>query len=58
MLAVSLSDGREIRVPLEWFPMLRNASPKERGHWRFICKGIGIHWSDLDEDLSLEGLLT
>jgi hypothetical protein len=58
MLHVFLSDGREVRVPLEWFPKLRDASPKERGHWRLIGKGIGIHWSDLDEDLSLEGLLT
>ena len=58
MLAVFLSDGREIRVPLEWFPMLRDASPEERLHWRLIGKGIGIHWPGLDEDLSLEGLLT
>ena len=57
MLAVFLSDGREIRVPLEWFPMLRDASPEERLHWRLIGKGIGIHWPGLDEDLSLEGLL-
>ena len=57
MLAVFLSDGREIRVPLEWFPRLRDASPEERLHWRLIGKGIGIHWPGLDEDLSLEGLL-
>ena len=57
MLQVSLSDGREIRVPLEWFPTLRDASPEERLHWRLIGKGIGIHWPGLDEDLSLEGLL-
>jgi Protein of unknown function (DUF2442) len=57
MLQVFLSDGREIRVPLEWFPILRDASPEERLHWRFIGKGIGIHWPGLDEDLSLEGLL-
>ena len=57
VLQVFLSDGREIRVPLEWFPKLRDASPEERLHWRLIGKGIGIHWPDLDEDLSLEGLL-
>jgi len=57
MLQVSLSDGREIRVALEWFPTLRDASPEERLHWRLIGKGIGIHWPGLDEDLSLEGLL-
>ena len=57
MLQVSLSDGREIRVPLEWFPTLRDASREERLHWRLIGKGIGIHWPGLDEDLSLEGLL-
>jgi hypothetical protein len=57
MLEVCLSDGREIRVPLEWFPKLRDASPEERQHWRLIGKGIGIHWPDIDEDLSLEGLL-
>jgi hypothetical protein len=56
-LQVFLSDGREIRVPLEWFPKLRNATGAERRHWRLIGKGIGIHWPDLDEDLSLEGLL-
>ncbi len=57
LLEVCLSDGREIRVPLEWFPKLRDASPEERQHWRLIGKGIGIHWPDIDEDLSLEGLL-
>ena len=57
VLQVFLSDGREIRVPLEWFPKLRDASHDERAHWRLIGKGIGIHWPDLDEDLSLEGLL-
>lgn len=57
VLRVFLSDGREIRVPLEWFPKLRDASPEARAHWRLIGKGIGIHWPDLDEDLSLEGLL-
>ncbi|OGP72303.1 MAG: hypothetical protein A2Z73_07025 [Deltaproteobacteria bacterium RBG_13_60_28] len=57
MLQVFLTDGREIRVPLEWFPKLRNATLEERRHWHLIGKGIGIHWPELDEDLSLEGLL-
>jgi hypothetical protein len=56
-MQVNLTDGREIRVPLEWFPKLRDASPETRRNWRLIGKGIGIHWPDLDEDLSLEGLL-
>ena len=58
VLQVFLSDGREIRVPLEWFPKLRDASPKVRRHWRLIGKGIGVHWPDIDEDLSLDGLLS
>ncbi len=57
VLHVFLSDGREIRIPLEWFPKLRDASPEERQNWRLVGKGIGIHWPDLDEDVSLEGLL-
>ena len=57
MMHVWLLDGREINVPIEWFPKLRDASYDERAHWRLIGKGIGIHWPDLDEDLSLEGLL-
>ncbi len=56
-LFVRLEDGREMAVPLEWFPRLRNASPEELNDWRFIGKGIGIHWEKLDEDLSVEGLL-
>ncbi len=56
-MQVILTDGREIRVPLEWFPKLRDASPEARRNWRLIGKGIGIHWPDMDEDLSLEGLL-
>jgi hypothetical protein len=54
---VQLSDGREIAVPLEWFPSLRNATDKQRNSWRLIGRGVGIHWNDLDEDLSVEGLL-
>ena len=57
MLNVQLSDGREIRVPLEWFPKLRDATKEQQGNWRLIGKGIGIHWVELDEDLSVAGLL-
>jgi hypothetical protein len=56
-LHVQLSDGREISAPLAWFPRLRSATPDQRAHWRLIGKGIGIHWDDLDEDLSVAGLL-
>ncbi len=57
MLHVDLSDGRTIAVPLEWYPKLRTATPAQRGNWRLIGQGIGIHWDDLDEDLSVAGLL-
>jgi len=57
MLQVYLSDGRIISVPIEWFPKLRDASEKERNNWRLIGGGIGIHWEDIDEDLSVAGLL-
>ncbi len=56
-MAVALSDGREISVPLEWFPRLRDASPKQRKNWRLIAKGIGIHWEDIDEDIAVSTLL-
>ncbi len=56
-LRVSLADGRELRVPLVWFPRLVTASPEQRKKWRFIGGGIGIRWEDLDEDLSVAGLL-
>ena len=56
-LAVDLSDGRTISVPLTWFPRLVHASPEERDNWRLIGKGQGIHWEDIDEDISVEGLL-
>ena len=57
MLQVYLSDGRIISVPLEWFPELRDASEKQRSNWRLIGGGIGIHWENMDEDLSVAGLL-
>ena len=56
-LAVDLSDGRTISVPLAWYPRLHHASPSELNNWRLIGKGRGIHWEDLDEDISVEGLL-
>jgi hypothetical protein len=54
---VELVDGRSVSVPLEWFPSLRDATPKQRQNWRLIGEGIGIHWEDLDEDLSVAGLM-
>lgn len=57
MLRVRLSDGREINVPIEWFPRLRDATPAQRQNWRLIGRGVGIHWEDIDEDISVEGLL-
>jgi hypothetical protein len=57
-LNVDLSDGRTISVPLEWFPRLVYATPEERSNWRLIGRGHGIHWEDIDEDISVEGLLT
>jgi len=56
-LSVDLGDGRTISVPLAWFPRLLHATPKEKINWRFIGTGQGIHWEDLDEDISVEGLL-
>ena len=56
-LSVDLNDGRTISVPLAWFPRLLHASPGERNNWRLIGKGHGIHWDDVDEDISVEGLL-
>ena len=56
-LCVDLSDGRSISVPLAWYPRLLRASAAERKRWRLIGRGSGIHWEDLDEDISIEGLL-
>jgi len=56
-LAVSLSDGRTIAVPLVWFPRLVSATPQQRGHYELMGKGTGIHWPDVDEDISVSGLL-
>jgi hypothetical protein len=54
---VALADGREISAPLAWFPRLRDASDAQRKNWRLIGRGAGIHWPDLDEDLSVGGLI-
>src|SRR5271154_5486532 len=56
-LSVDLSDGRSIAVPIVWFPRLAHGSQAERAKWRLIGKGSGIHWPDLDEDISVESLL-
>ncbi len=56
-LNVDLSDGRSISVPIAWFPRLLHASKQERSNWRLIGKGHGIHWENIDEDISVEGLL-
>ena len=56
-LIVDLVDGRTISVPLAWFPRLLHASPAQRNNWKLAGGGFGIHWPDLDEDLSTEGLL-
>jgi uncharacterized protein DUF2442 len=57
-LIVDLVDGRSITVPIAWYPRLSHATPRERNHWRLIGRGEGIHWPDLDEDISIENLLT
>ena len=57
VLVVDLLDGRTISVPLVWYPRLLSATPAQRAHWRVAGGGFGIHWPDVDEDLSTEGLL-
>jgi len=56
-LAVEIDDGRTILTPLAWYPRLQYGSPKERKYWRLVGTGAGIHWPDLDEDISVENLL-
>lgn len=56
-LTVDLVDGRTVSVPLAWYPRLARATPSERGDWRVVGRGEGIHWSALDEDISVDGLL-
>src|SRR5438874_1132112 len=56
-LVVELRDGRVVSVPLTWYPRLAQGSPRERKRWKLLGPGIGIHWPELDEDISVEGLL-
>ena len=57
LLRLVLADGREVAAPLEWFPRLRDATDAQRRNWRLIGRGEGIHWPDLDEDVSVRQLL-
>jgi hypothetical protein len=56
-LTVSLADGRRISVPLAWFPRLLHATPAQRSHWELLGDGEGIRWPEIDEDLSVAGIL-
>lgn len=56
-LVVDLTDGRTLSVPVAWYPRLAHGTPAERAQWRLIGRGEGIHWPQLDEDVSVEGLL-
>jgi hypothetical protein len=56
-ISVELSDGRTITVPVSWYPRLDHATPAERKNWQFIGSGHGIHWADVDEDISVEALI-
>ena len=56
-VSVDLMDGRTITVPLAWYPRLANATVEQLAHWEVAGAGYGIHWPDIDEDLSTEGLL-
>lgn len=52
-----LSDGRTVSAPLAWYPRLAHGTPAERARWRLVGRGEGVHWPDLDEDISIEGVL-
>ena len=56
-ILVTLADGRRVSAPLEWFPRLLRATPAQRTNWTLIGRGIGIHWDDVDEDISVRSLL-
>lgn len=56
-LRVDLADGRTLTAPLAWYPRLLAATPEQRAHWELAGGGYGIHWPEVDEDLSVEGLL-
>ena len=56
-VVVELADGRTVMVPIAWFPRLLHGTPRERKRYRFVARGEGVHWPDLDEDISVEGVL-
>lgn len=56
-LRIVLSDGRELSAPLAWFPRLRDATPTQRRNWELIGRGHGLHWPDVDEDISVRALM-
>jgi len=57
MMRVTFTDGRVLSVPLQWFPILRNATPQQRANYQISGGGISLHWPDIDEDLSIAGLM-
>ena len=57
-LSVRLADGRTVSVPLAWYPRLLHATPEQRTHWEIAGAGYGIHWPEIDEDLSVTGILS
>ena len=54
---LELNDGRTVSAPLAWYPRLIHGTPAERAHWRLVGRGVGVHWPDLDEDISVDGVL-
>jgi hypothetical protein len=56
-IVVTLVDGRRVSAPLEWFPRLLRATPEQRKNWSLIGRGVGIHWPEVDEDISVRSLL-
>lgn len=56
-LTITLADGRRVTVPLSWYPRLQNATPAQRQRWELLGDGEGIHWPDVDEDVSIAGVL-
>lgn len=56
-LVADLSDGRRISVPLSWYPRLAHANPEQRANWKLVGRGYGVHWPDVDEDVSLDMLI-
>ena len=58
LMTVAFSDARSITIPLHYFPRLQQAAPAQRDHWQLIGRGLGVHWETLDEDLSVENILS